>query len=399
MKIFNLVVILLITSGFLGSTAVFAQCPGGAPYSTLSYEVTHSSNGNEIQVYNFPKFNIPTGTLVSVDLASYITVNNYSYTLENNDANAISYRVRLVRQDEVNLMIDGTYVPLADNILPMWSSAPILLAPTDHVPGTGSDFTSAGPFTVWDDAEGIQATITSGLVNFFGSGDIEIEYVASTTGYATGGIYYTLGQQAEITYTFQITYNYCNNSILPGDFKNLSVVKINDNSYQVSWEMLNEKEGRNYVIEKSTNGKDFVPVTSFPSRVNGSGYTQYKFKGDKADDDNSKTLYRVVQSEGTHKKVSDIKLIQWPVKPHTGMKVFPNPSSTHVYADLTALEPGNWILRLLSLDGKLIQQENISGKNGFGKLNFKKELNKGIYVLQAINQQSGQVYVSRVQVN
>lgn len=375
---------------FAYSKESFAQC-GSNPVQTIEYDTTTNNNGNQTSYFSFPKFNIPTGTLYSVQLQSTLVLNNYSYSLENEESTPVSnFRVRISRLDEVFINDNGSWEPLLDASR-NWSSSSISLAAGNGVPGSGPDYTQAGPITVWNNVPGVDETYLGNFSAFLGNGNVDMEYTSTTSGYATGALRYSLVQDANVELNFKLVYTYCPNAVLPGEFLGFSAVKSNNETgYLLNWQVENELPGRKYVIQKSKDGKNFEQIAVLNGNSgNGSGQV-YKYTGSRNEKTESKLLFRILQMEpGGEVKYSTIKGISWGKDDDSGLQVYPNPAVTDFTINLSAYKPRDWNIEIFTPDGKLLQQQKISTTNGYRRLQLNNTIQRGMYILKATSVSGG----------
>lgn len=368
----------------------FAQC-GSNPVQTIEYDTTTNNNGNQTSYFSFPKFNIPTGTLYSVQLRSTLVLNNYSYSLENEESTSVpNFRVRINRLDEVFINDNGSWEPLLDATR-NWSSNSIALAASNGVPGSGPDYTQAGPITVWNNVPGVNETYLGNFSAFLGNGNVDMEYTSSTSGYATGALRYSLVQDANVELNFKLVYMYCPNAALPGEFLGFSAVKSNNETgYLLNWQVENELPGRKYAVQKSSDGKNFEQIAILNGN-SGIGTGQaYKYTGSRNDKTESRLVFRIVQMEpGGEVKYSTIKVLSWGKDDKSGLQVYPNPAVTDFTVDLSAYKSRDWNIGIFTPDGKLLQQQRISTTNGYRRLQLNNTIPRGMYILKATSISEG----------
>lgn len=125
---------------FFFRSATYAQCADSVPARVISYDTLLYGGGNDLFSFNFPQFDPTLGTLIKVDVETVITV-KYSYDLENKDAIPISYKVRVIRTDDI--VCSGLLTPLT-NTVPKIVNTHILSA-SDGNTGSGTDYVNRGP--------------------------------------------------------------------------------------------------------------------------------------------------------------------------------------------------------------------------------------------------------------
>lgn len=171
--------------------------------------------------------------------------------------------------------------------------------------------------------------------------------------YAVGPTYYGNVTGGKVTSIGETTTTY-SGPILP-------LENIEFNGYQKGEDMvlvfttINEKDISNYIIEVSTNGKDFTPLATIKPQYNGVNeysYTDvhtvanirfYRIKINNVNGSFSYSRTVLVSKNSTDKEV----------------KVFPNPASNILIIQANGLLNKSIFVSLYSLDGKMVKQNTI----------------------------------------
>ncbi len=171
-------------------------------------------------------------------------------------------------------------------------------------------------------------------------------------------------------------WNSINSVILPVNLTAFNAQK-NGNSGLLQWQTATEINAAYYNVERSYDGINFTAI----SKVNAKGQAAntYSFN-DAAGLSSTNTYYRlkIVDNNGNYKYSSVVRLANG-----QGIKVsvFPNPASDVV--TVSGLK-ANDNIKLLSIDGKLLLQQNASGAQSM-ILNIAK-YKPGTYILQVKNE-------------
>ena len=171
-------------------------------------------------------------------------------------------------------------------------------------------------------------------------------------------------------------WNSINSVILPVNLTAFNAQK-NGNSGLLQWQTATEINAAYYNVERSYDGINFTAI----SKVNAKGQAAntYSFN-DAAGLSSTNTYYRlkIVDNNGNYKYSSVVRLANG-----QGIKVsvFPNPASEVV--TVSGLK-ANDNIKLLSIDGKLLLQQNASGAQSM-ILNIAK-YKPGTYILQVKNE-------------
>jgi endonuclease I len=145
---------------------------------------------------------------------------------------------------------------------------------------------------------------------------------------------------------------------LPVDFVSLTG-KLNNGSLILNWEVANEYNIQSYSIERSKNGNQFYTLAQLAP--NGSNY--YQFIESTENLAGQRVYYRIRSNDkdGSY-KYSAVFSIHIPH--NIKFTLSPNPASTQTVIHLLG-SGTNQVLSIYSVEGKIIQQQTLSGGNRF----------------------------------
>ena len=138
---------------------------------------------------------------------------------------------------------------------------------------------------------------------------------------------------------------------------------------EINWNVENEISISRYVIEKSTNGIDFVNI----GFVNAANKTTYNFID--ATLINGRVFYRIKVIENSGKYFYS-KIISISNNKSGGVKIYPNPASEYIHIELDQTPVSGVEIIIYDGAGKKVKQ--VSTLSGFNLINIQ-ELKKGIY--------------------
>jgi hypothetical protein len=351
-----------------------AQC--AAPLSVVAVDSIVTGTGNSSYTFSFPKFDPALGSLVEVRLQAEVTL-RYHFHLENKENIAINnYRVRVVRDDE--LSGSALLTPLASTH--QGNYGPYALAAYDGIDGAGPDYTAEGPMYVLDHQQINHAVYNT--ADFLGSGNVTVDYAASTYSIVFGSVNYNFNGTAEDTVRMIVTYIYCPSSSLAADITSFTAIKMNDDNIRLRWTAPNEKAGRKYTIEKSSDGRNFRDVSSLQAST-GSYQQTYA----PASNESGKIVFRLRQTEidGTVKH-SPIRVVDIGKKA-TGILLYPNPSNGAFNVMFSNTTRGDWSVSILSQDGRTLRQYEFN-RALTGRINLQGQLAAGAYFIKAVNKKT-----------
>lgn len=365
-----------------------AQCDA-AHTNTLSYDTTVNASGNSLYSFTFPQFDPTLGTLLDVKINTKVTL-VYNFTLENGEINPVAnYRVKVFRDDEISSSALRT--PLINSYQKQYGY--FSLAGTDGIPNSGPDFTQQGPLYVMNQ-QNINYTL-SNTADFFGTGAVTFDYITSTYSAAQGSINNTFDGSAQDVVKFNITYTYCPQIILAADITSFKASKVNDAVIDIKWITQNEKNNRNYELQKSTDGKTFRGVAQFAATAAQTGSYSYSYAVQPTDN-NKTVLFRIKQVEesGTA-RFSAVNAIKLSSKTASQPIIYPNPAKGATNLLFSNSKRSNWEVSVYTVSGQLLKHYNFTNALT-GKINTTQEFEKGIYMVKSLNKTTQEQFVQQL---
>lgn len=364
-----------------------AQC--GEQLNSLSYDTTVNALGNSLYTFSFPKFDPQVGTLTEVKINTKVTL-VYNFNLENGELNPVTnYRVRVYRDDEISS--DALLSPLTNSYQKQYGY--YSLAGSDGVSGSGPDYTQQGPLYVMNQ-QNINYTVTN-TGDFFGSDKVIFDYITSTYSAAQGSINNNLEGSAQDAVNFKLTYTYCPQIVLAADITSFTANKVNDAIIDIKWITQNEKNNRKYELQKCTDGKSFGRITQLAATSSQTGSYSYSYQVEPAD--NNKTiLFRIKQvEEGRPAKYSAVHAIKLTSKTSGQPKIYPNPAKGATSLMFSNTRRSNWEVSVYTVSGLLLKRYNFNNALT-GKINAASELEKGVYMVKAVNKNTEEKFVQQL---
>ena len=355
-----------------------AQCSSNT--NTLSYDTTVHALGNSLYSFAFPRFNPTLGTLTEVDITTNITL-IYNFKLENGETNTINnYRVKVFRDDEINstALLD----PLTSSFQKQYGY--FSLAGSDGIPNSGPDYTQQGPLYVMD-----QKSTTYTVYNtadFLEHDSVQFDYTTSTYSAAQGSINNNLEGSAQDAVNFRITYKYCPQVILAADITSFTAIKVNVATIDIKWITQNEKNNRNYEIQKSTDGRSFASVAELAAKTGTPQTSAYSYSYPvQLADNNKPLLFRIKQTAANGSvQYSAVRAVKINATTNEQLKLYPNPAKGATSLLFSNTKRGNWEVNIHSVSGQLLKRYSFNNALS-GNINTGNELGKGIYMVRIIN--------------
>lgn len=373
----------LVVSSFLSAKAQVCV----SPLQTIIYDTTFFGTGNATTPLSFPKFDPMSGTLMTVEIQSTITL-KYSFQLENTDVVAINnYRVRVNRDDEISG--PALMTPITTSYFRTYGN--YALAAGDGNPGSGPDYIARGPLYVVNHVQNTQEVFNT--ADYLGVGNVNFDYSTSTYSSVLGGANNFFTGMAQDSVNVKVIYTYCPTWFLKADLKSFTAIKLNESSVDVQWIAENEDANRTYELEKSFNGKTYETIATKLSVANGNGVGQYRHSYflQANDQNHRKLIFRLKQKDkdGTI-KYSMIRIVDFKTGEQSGIKIYPNPAKNNTQIVFSNNTRGHWKVELINRAGARVKQYHFNNALG-GKLDGLDLIPKGIYVIMATEQKTGQV--------
>jgi photosystem II stability/assembly factor-like uncharacterized protein len=150
---------------------------------------------------------------------------------------------------------------------------------------------------------------------------------------------------------------------------------LNQEKVDLSWSIADEKEVNNYIIERSFDGKTFVPLTQHNKGIfsttdeapqYGTNYYRLKIVGN----DNRITY-------------SSIKTVIFEGLKNNNFKIYPNPTSDRLNIEFIAERPQTVELELMNVNGQIVYSYKLDGTEGNNRLFFNtSQFPAGLYTLK-----------------
>lgn len=218
-----------------------------------------------------------------------------------------------------------------------------------------------------------------------------------------GGLYYNIDSYGFISnsttpstptgyYVDMITPNFsgfflqhaADNLLVPSTCNNF-YYKIYNNSVQLFFSTLQENNNSYYQIERSENGENFVPITSFNSNnnINGSkySYTDYTIKP------NAFYYYRIkqVDKDNSYQFICKTILVSTKKVEKTFGKIYPNPVMESFNIDINKPFAGKALVQILNANGQIVYSSTLNISLSDQKLNIKTPfISRGVYTLKLL---------------
>jgi hypothetical protein len=366
----NRVICLAVLAGLILGKSANAQ--SGGNLVTRTYDTALSSDGFGIYHLRIPQFSPDSGTLVSVRISA-LTNTMYGFTLRNADSITATYALTVGLQDEFS----GPALPAT------WSN--VASQSVGNYPlGAGQEL-SQSPVSVLQNHVSTD-TITA-ITTFLGTGQVSLKYQAFTftnlDGSNNAPYYYSAG--IANTITFSVDYLYQSAAILPTDLTAWTAVPFGLRNVQLAWTATNEIAGRQYVIQRGNDNRNFQDIATLPATADGNT-AQYHYPDElplSADNTAASSWYYRLQIQDATGQMSysPIREVQLGGAA-TGVQIYPNPATDFINIVPNIADVTDWQVDILSAAG-IVVQRNVFMQSKLMTVNFQNRLAAGTYFVRA----------------
>jgi hypothetical protein len=371
-------VCLALCIGMLLHDVCAAQCVNNL--GTKNYDTTLTSNGFGLFNLPIPQMDPDSGQLVSVKISATVT-SNYWFNLTNVNTNPATYDLNIGQEDQFTLPGVSPYL----NITPMY------VGTYDLSPGQSQ---SAGPFPFMT-GHVSSDSITSNVAPFLGNGTVSLKYMSFqyTNLWAYNFASYSFSNAINSTTQLSVQYLYCKAGIvLATALTRWSAQLTAPLTVKLDWSAVDETAGRQYEVQRSTDGRNFATINTIPATANGSA-ADYTCTDLLSNGTSGKLYYRLqIHANASDKFTwSSVKEISIDAAGKS-LRLFPNPAADHL--DIATGTPNSdWQADIFSATGALVQRESFFQSNLL-HLVFTDHLANGTYFLRLTDLRGQKVLAS-----
>ena len=368
-------------------TQAQCNCSVGVPATETIYSFVLPVTNLPNATISFPQFDPSIGTLSCVtfnyDISGTSTtgVRNYASSTALLDPSNPDYsetgKLEYIFQLTTSANITGPGVSIVRPFNKMYGPDSL------GAYGTPEDTITYGPDNIFANQTGTKST--TGLAAYQGIGAVNFSYGISG-GLTTlkGGLNYNQKIVTDYEGSFILRYFWCANALLGSNITNFVVSKKEDD-IQLNWSAVNQDKVNQYVVEYSTDGKNFIAETtvegskqvagqynfSHPINTAGNGYVYFRIK---QIDESGKTSYSAIRTASLSTKAA-IKIT-----------TYPNPATEGFNLSFDRLINGNFKVDLVSAAGQIVHSSR-SRMNNANVLSIKwnEKPAPGIYFARVTN--------------
>ncbi|WP_276485102.1 PKD domain-containing protein [Paraflavitalea pollutisoli] len=150
----------------------------------------------------------------------------------------------------------------------------------------------------------------------------------------------------------------------------------------LTWATAQEEDNDHFDIERSLDGKQYTTIGKIPGAGRSSTLQPYSFSDQQSPVTTTYYRLKLVNAQGVTRQYSAvIRIAATPTS--TVLEYYPNPVKDQLTLQLNHAGKGQLQVRVLSLDGRLIRQQQQYRKEGLSTLQLEtKSLKPGIYLLE-----------------
>lgn len=187
--------------------------------------------------------------------------------------------------------------------------------------------------------------------------------------------------------------------ILPVELEHFSAKLFKEgakNHAKIEWTTASETNNNNFVVEKSTDGKNFTQIKT----VKGAGSSQTKREYQVVDEDLYVGInyYRLKQIDlNGNFKYSEVSSLNYDSKDPSFSNLVPNPASNEVNFNLYSPSKSIAKIQLLDISGRVVTERQVELDEGNQVLNTQlNDMAPGIYYLKVSIDELGYNYISKL---
>jgi hypothetical protein len=369
---------LALCLGIILHTACLGQCANSL--STRTFDTTLTSNGFQMYSLSFPQWSPDSGTLVSVKLSAQVS-SMYGFTLTNEGAGSATYPYSLtIGQEDVisGSALSSPYTGLTYQDVGSWS-----LLPEQSV--TYAPFVFLNNHITSD-------SITSNTTPFLGTGQVSLNYMSFTYTDLTAVNNSTYEYSDNITNSmkFSLQYLVCPSGVLATNLATWSAELISPGTVRLSWTDANEVPGRQYQLQRSTDGTNFTTIATIPTDTD-TQLPQYGYTDHLPDGYSGTIYYRLQLDDGGHLSWSEVRTLTISPLDHI-LRIYPNPAVNYIFLT-TGQTASDWQVEIFAAGGNLVQKQTCF-QSSVLHIQLNVNMSQGVYFVRVTDLRGQRTYTT-----
>ena len=188
--------------------------------------------------------------------------------------------------------------------------------------------------------------------------------------------------------------------ILPVSFIDVWLTSTGNN-YTLAWTVADEVNIKEYIVERSFDGQNFIAIGTVVYRNNDGRIQTYKYNDVALSGNNDRAYYRIREVDMDGKYMYSKVVSNKSISKETSIIVAGNPvTNNHITLNISSEKPGTVTIRLIDLNGRVLSSRLQSINNGDNTVRLSANtgyLANGTYILQVFI--NGKLSVQKVNIN
>ncbi|MBE7171921.1 MAG: T9SS type A sorting domain-containing protein [Williamsia sp.] len=174
--------------------------------------------------------------------------------------------------------------------------------------------------------------------------------------------------------------NCITNAPLPLKLLNYQATLRSTGDVLLRWSTSSELNNKQYRVERSENGRDYVTIATVAGRGTFNGTSEYSYTDLKPA--KGTNYYRIIQVDiDGHESVIGIKAVNVATS-KAQIQVYPNPAHSVLNIDLGTNETSQAQIRIYDFQGKTVFNKRLNVVNGLVKINLDQHPGAGVYLVK-----------------
>jgi hypothetical protein len=237
------------------------------------------------------------------------------------------------------------------------------------------------------------------VINNFDPSLFKIEFTSVSIGSMTTEFYYSFiddaGKKDPNTALYSLNWL----SILPAKGLQLTATR-NQNNVSLNWKTISEINSDYFEVERSTDGRNYIKVGSNVKAVGNSDTEKYYQAADDVKDITTPTVYYRIKLTDVNGKTaySNVVIVKLPENGAI-IRVSPNPFTNQITVNALVENNGSLGIRMMDMSGRTISNitQRITKEVPAITIRDLNNLNKGIYLVEVTDMQSGKKRVFKLE--
>jgi subtilisin-like proprotein convertase family protein len=165
--------------------------------------------------------------------------------------------------------------------------------------------------------------------------------------------------------------------VLPVRIVSFHAIKESDKKVRLNWEVAEQDQIKEYIIERSENAIDFKQIAS----ITANSQSSYVYNSFDAAPANGNNYYRIrIKELSGLTTLSEIRTVS--IKTSTGISVYPNPATDKIVLNIFSEKNGTGAIKICAMDGRTLINSQYTIQQGSKQLNIDLQtIPRGNYII------------------